>query len=133
MFRLIELFPLPNSELQNLRSQRYDFQKLLLAQLASYRTKYARTNRFTGLIDQDSRVRIEANVGPIPSARFLAGADNNCLDDLPLLDLPVRSRLFHGSGHDIPETSLLAACPTQGQNHLQFSRARVICNFEHGS
>src|ERR1700678_266635 len=109
--------------LNNFRGQRNNLQELLLAQLAGNRPQDARAYRLTGLVDQHSRVLVEADVGSIAAAIFLAGAHNYSLHNLALLHRSIRRRLFYGGRNYIAQTSLLAGSATQGKDYLQLARA----------
>src|SRR5258707_1783134 len=78
----------PLSALQDLRRQRDNLQKLLLAQLAGHGTKAARSYRLTGFTDQHCGILVKADVGTIAPAILLALPDNNALNHHTLLRGP---------------------------------------------
>src|SRR5882757_1764465 len=65
--------------LKNFRRQGYNFQELLIPQLARYGTENARPDRLAGVIDEYGSVAVEANVGAIAAALLFPGADDDCL------------------------------------------------------
>src|SRR6201999_1093569 len=113
--------PAIEERLKNFGSQRNNLQKLLLTQLAGYRTENAGPYRLARFVDQHGSVCIEANISSIAAARFLAGAHYNCLYYFTLFHLTIRRGFLHRCRNHVTETGLLAACATQRQNHLQLA------------
>src|ERR1700722_1837040 len=90
-------------ELPNLRSQRNYFCVLALAQFASHRAKYARANRLARVVDQHRSVVVEADVGAILAARFLAHPHHHSLYYRALLHRALWRRLFYRSRDHVSE------------------------------
>src|SRR5207302_8595344 len=71
--------------LQDLRRKRDDLHELALAQLTRHRAEHARADRFPLIVHEHGSVAVEADVAAVLAAVFLHGADDDRLDDLPLL------------------------------------------------
>src|SRR4051794_16853087 len=99
----------PANPLKYFWRQRHDFQKFLLAKLASYGTKHAGSYWFPGFVNQDCRVLIETNVGAVAPAVFLVSTHDDRLDYGSFLDLSVRRCLFYAGRDDVTQ-----ACTQSG-------------------
>src|SRR5207244_609734 len=73
-----------SSLLDNLGRQRDDLEELLLAELAGDGAEDAGSDRLIDVVDDDSGVLVEANIGTVFAAIFFARADDHGLDDLTL-------------------------------------------------
>src|SRR5574341_494907 len=80
----------------HLGRQRYDLHELLVSQLAAHGSKNAGRARLPLVVDQHSRVLVEADVAPILPARLLGRAHDHRLGHLALLDLPCRQSVLDG-------------------------------------
>src|SRR5215469_4985770 len=85
------------------------------------------------IVNHHRRILVEADVGSVAAAMLLAGADDNRLHNLALLDGAVGRSFFYSGSDDIAETGNLAQSTTERQDHLQLARAGVIGHREHGS
>src|SRR5687768_2157814 len=74
--------------LQHLRRERHDLHVALLAQLARDRAEDAGGPRLSGVVDQDRRVLVEADVGAVLAAGLLRRPDDDRLGHVALLHLP---------------------------------------------
>src|SRR5215471_1059899 len=68
--RLSQQFALPR-HLYDLRRERNDFHKFLVAQLARHRPEYARPNRLVDFVYEHGRIRIEADIAAILAPSLL--------------------------------------------------------------
>src|SRR6185437_11935114 len=66
-------------KLDNLRGERDDLEKLLLAKFAGHGSEDAGSDRLVGVIDDYSGVLVKTDIGSVPAARLLTGANDHCL------------------------------------------------------
>src|SRR5436309_282244 len=93
---------------KDLGRERDDFHELALAQLAGDRAEYARADRFSLVVDQNGGVAIEADVGAVAPPLFLHRADDDRLDDLPLLDVRLGRGFLDRRRDDVAEPRVAA-------------------------
>src|ERR1700722_607111 len=124
---------LRGGKLDDLRGERDDLEELLLAKLAGDWAKDAGADGLVGVVDDDSGVLVEADIGAVATTILFARADDNRLDDLTLFDGAIGRGFLDGRGYDIPEASLFAETATEGQDHLQLACAGVIGHIKHCS
>src|ERR1700688_766992 len=110
----------------DLRGQRYDFGKFLLAQFARYRTEYARAHGLVGVVDGHRGIVVKADVGAIPPAMLLARAHHHGAHHLALLDGTLRGRFLHRRGYDIAQPGPAADVAAYRQNAHQAARSGII-------
>src|ERR1700730_2352505 len=125
--------PVSTPALKHFRRQRHNLQKFLLAQFTPPRTKYARAHRFSGFVDQHSRILIEANVSPIPPPMLFARPNDDCFHHFALLHLAVWRSFLHARRDHVANPSAQASRAAERQDHLQRARTGVIGDLEHGS
>src|ERR671932_273682 len=89
--------------LEHLRGQADDLHEVALAQLAGHRPEDARAARVVLGVDDHGRVLVEGDVGAVVAPELLLRAHDDRLDDLALLDRPLRIRLLDGRRDDVPD------------------------------
>src|SRR5687767_1858312 len=119
--------------LQHLWSERDDLHEAALAQFAGNGPEHARADRLTLVVDQHRRIAVEADVAAVLAALLLAHADDHGLDDLALLDLAFRRRLFHVGGDDVAEIGITPGRAADRVNHGNLPRPRVVGDVENRS
>src|ERR1700677_3210023 len=120
-------------KLDDLGCERDDFEELLLAELAGYRTENAGADRLVGVVDDHSGVLIETNVGAVPAAIFLPCPDDNGLYNFTFFDGTIGRGFLDRGSNDIAEACLFAETATEGQDHLQLACAGVVGHIKHCS
>src|SRR5262245_17554018 len=116
--------------LQHLGSERNNLHEAALAQLAGHGPEHARADRLTLVVDQHRRVAVEADVAAVLAALLLAHPHDDGLDDLALLDLPFRRRLFHVGGDDVAEIGVASGGSPDWVDHRDLARAGVVGDVE---
>src|SRR5688572_2541819 len=116
--------------LQHLWSERDDLHEAALAQLAGHGPEHARADRLALVVDQHRGVAIEADVAAVLAALLLAHADHHGLDDLALLDLAFRRRLFHVGGNDVAEVGVAPGRAANRVDHGNLPCARIVGDVE---
>src|ERR1700722_1342808 len=120
-------------KLYDLGCERDDLEKLLLPKFASDWAKDAGADRLVGVVDDDSGVLVEANIGAVAAAIFFARSDDHSLDDLALFHGAIGRGFFDGGCGDIAEACLFAETATKRKDHLQLARAGVVGHVKHCS
>src|ERR1041385_7756552 len=115
-----------------LRRERHDLHELLLAQLAADRPEDAGGARLAGVRDEDRRVLVETDVGPVLALRFLGRAHDHRLHHLALLDLAGGDGVLDGDHHGVAQAAVAALGPAQDADHERAARARVIGDLDDG-
>src|SRR5262249_14400489 len=111
---------------QHLRSQRDDLHELLVPQLAGDRAEHAGPDRLLGVVDQDGRVLVEADVGPVLPAERVDLADDDRFHDLPLLHVAVGGGFLHVGRDDVADLGVLALRAAAELDARDLLRARVV-------
>src|SRR5699024_6676027 len=97
----------------HLRRQRDDLHELLVAQLAAHRAEDAGAPGVTVVLEDDRGVLVETDVGTVGTPTFLAGAHDDRLHDVALLDVAAGDRVLDG-GHDgVPDARVAATGATE--------------------
>src|SRR3954451_17861143 len=91
---------MPMSE--DLRGEADDLHEAAVAQLARHRPEDARPARVVLGVDDHRRILVEGDVGAVVAPELLLRAHDDRLDDVALLDRPVRVGLFDGGHDDVP-------------------------------
>src|SRR5215213_10227193 len=94
---------------EHLRGERDDLHEPAVAQLAGHRPEDARAARVVLGVDDHGRVLVEGDVGPVVAPELLLRAHDDGLDDLALLDRPLRRGLLDRGGDDVPHARVAAA------------------------
>src|SRR5215210_6200845 len=94
---------------EHLRGERDDSHEAAVAQLARDRAEDARAARGVLRVDDHGGVLVERDVGAVVAPELLLRADDDVLDDLALLDRPLRVGLLDRGGDDVPHARIAAA------------------------
>src|SRR5699024_3993148 len=102
--------------LEHLRSERNDTHELLVTQLATHRTENTGAAGLKTIgLDNDGSILVEADVRAVGTAAFLAGTDDNGLDDLALLNIAARDCILDGGDDDVADSGV---APAGAAEHL---------------
>src|SRR5215207_3216555 len=118
--------------LNHLRRERNDLHKVLVAQLARYWSKHARTDRRPVLLDQHRRVLIESHVRPISAAHFLTRAHDHCILNGTFFNRAIRRSLFDRHLDAVSQTGNLSGGAADWHDHLHASCPRIVSNLQRG-
>src|SRR5688572_28009060 len=129
----LDIFELCRARLEHLWRERNNLHEPALAQLAGDRAEYAGADRFAGVADQHRGVPVEPDVAAILAALLLAGAHDHRLDDLPLLDRPVRGGFLDRGGDDVAEPGVAAGRSADRIDRGYLPRARVVGDVQDGA
>src|SRR4029078_6457591 len=102
------------------------------AQVAGDRAEDAGPDRLVVLVDEDSRVGVEADVRPVLARHLFLGAHDDGLRDLALLHLGVRNRLFDRHDDDVADRGVLPLRATEHADAHDLLGTRVIGDVESG-
>src|ERR687893_331143 len=94
---------------EHLRGERDDLHEPAVAQLAGHRTEDARAARVVLVVDDHRGVLVEGDVRAVLAPELLLRAHDHGLDDLALLDRPLRVRLLDRGGDDVPHARVAPA------------------------
>src|SRR5919107_4337272 len=89
---------------EHLRGERDDLHEPAVAQLARHRAEDARAARVVLGVDDHGRVLVEGDVRAVLAPELLLRAHDDGLDDIALLDRPVRVGLLDRGHDDVPDT-----------------------------
>src|ERR1051326_552111 len=119
---LLDLRALCSCHLLNyLRRERNDLHEVLVAQLARYWSKHARSDRRAVFLDQHGRVLIEPDVRSVSATHFLARAHDHRVLDRALFDRAVRRSLFDRYLDAVSETRDFSRGAADRHDHLHAS------------
>src|SRR5690606_20894384 len=88
--------------------------------------------RLLVLVDDHAGVLVETDIGAVGTAPLLAGADDDCLDDVAFLHRPARVRLFDGADDHIADAGIAAAGPAEHADAQHLAGAGVVGDLEAG-
>src|ERR1700760_138542 len=111
---------------EHLRGERDDLHEPAVAQLARHRAEDARAARIVLGVDDHRGVLVEGDVGAVVAPELLLRAHDDRLDDVALLDRPVRVGLLD-RGHD--DVAHAGVAPPRAAHHADredLARARVV-------
>src|SRR5215210_6813147 len=111
---------------EHLRCQRDDLHEPTVAQLAGHRPEDARAARVVLGVDDHRRVLVERDVGAVVAPELLLRAHDDRLDDLALLDRPLRVGLLDGGGDDVADAGVAPARAALDADAEDLARARVV-------
>src|SRR5215210_4083989 len=111
---------------EHLGSERYDLHEPAVAQLAGHRPEDARAARVVLGVDDHGGVLVEGDVRAVLAPALLLGAHDDGLDDLALLDRPLRGGLLDGRGDDVAHARVAAARAAHHADAEDLARARVV-------
>jgi len=92
-----------------LRSQRDDLHELLVAQLAAHRAEDARATGLPVVLEDHCGVLVELDVRTVRTAALLAGAHDDSLDDVALLDVAAGDGVLDGGDDDVTDACVATA------------------------
>src|SRR3954463_12303301 len=105
---------------------------LLRAQLADDRAEDTGADRLLVVVDEDGRVRIEADRRAVGTMDVLGGADDDRLVDVALLDAAAGCRFLDGHDDDVADARETALRPAQHLDALDALRAAIVRDVEIG-
>src|SRR4051794_4377361 len=111
---------------EHLGRERDDLHEAAVAQLARHRAEDARPARVVLGVDDDRRVLVEGDVGPVVAPELLLGAHDDRLDDVALLDRPVRVGLLDGGDDDVAHARVAAPGPAHHADGEDLAGAGVV-------
>src|SRR4051794_19974984 len=111
---------------EHLRGERDDLHEPAVAQLARHRAEDARAAGVVLGVDDHRGVLIEGDVGAVLAPELLLRAHDDRLDDVALLDRPVRVGLLDGGDDDVPDRRVAPARPAHHADGQDLAGARVV-------
>src|SRR5215203_2580805 len=117
---------------EHLRGERDDLHEAAVAQLARHRAEDARPARVVLGVDDHRGVLVEGDVGAIVAPELLLRAHDDRLDDVALLDRPVRVGLLDGGHDDVPHARVAAARAAHHADGEDLARAGVVGHAQPG-
>src|SRR3954453_21170732 len=111
---------------EHLRGERDDLHEPAVAQLAGHRPEDARPARVVLRVDDHRGVLVEGDVGAVLAPEFLLRAHDDRLDDIALLDRPVRVGLLDGGDDDVPHARVATARAAHHADREDLARAGVV-------
>src|SRR5690606_6323524 len=112
--------------LQHLRGQADDLHEPLVPQLTADRAEDARAPRVSAVLDEDRRVLVEADVGPVRAPELLRGADDHGLDHVALLDAGPRDGVLDRGHDDVADAGVATARATEHPDAQDLPRTGVV-------
>src|SRR5687768_9167218 len=100
---------------KHLRCQRHDAHELLVPQLAAHRTEDAGAARLELVVDEDSRVLVEADVAAVRTPLLLLRAHDHALHDVALLHGGAGDGVLDGGDEDVADRRV---APLGAAQHL---------------
>src|SRR5690606_4258677 len=98
---------------EHLRCQRDDLHELLVTQLAAHRAEDTRAARLAVVLEDHCGVLVELDVWAVRAAALLAGAHDDSLDDVTLLDVAPGDGVLDGGDDDIADSRVAAPRATE--------------------
>src|SRR5215218_4118074 len=117
---------------EHLRGERDDLHESAVAQLARDRPEDARAARVVLGVDDHGGVLVERDVRAVVAPELLLRAHDDRLDDLALLDRPLRVGLLHGRRDDVPHARVAAAGAAHHADAEDLTRAGVVGHAQPG-
>src|SRR5215218_8747572 len=115
---------------EHLRGQRDDLHEPAVAQLAGHRPEDARAARVVLCVDDHRGVLVEGDVRAVLAPELLLRAHDDGLDDLALLDRPLRGGLLDRRGDDVPHARVAAARAAHHADAEDLAGAGVVGDLE---
>src|SRR5688500_15794544 len=116
--------------LEDLRREADDLHEVAVAQLARHRPEDARAARVVGRVDDHRGVLVEGDVGAVVAPELLLRAHDDRLDDLALLDRPLRVGLLDRRGDDVPHARVATAGAALHADAEDLAGAGVVGDLE---
>src|SRR5215207_4500413 len=117
---------------EHLRGERDDLHEPAVAQLARHRAEDARAARVVLGVDDHGRVLVERDVRAVLAPELLLRAHDDGLDDLALLDRPLRVGLLDRGRDDVPHARVAAARAAHHADAEDLAGAGVVGDLEPG-
>jgi len=111
---------------EHLRRQRDDLHELLVAQLAAHGAEDARATGLAVVLEDHRGVLVELDVRAVHAPALLAGAHDDRLDDVALLDVAARDGVLDGGDDDVTDTGVATAGPAEHTDAEDLLRTRVV-------
>src|SRR3954464_15093277 len=105
---------------------------LLRAQFADDRTEDSGADRLLVVVDEDGRVRIEADRRSVRTVDVLGGSDDDRLVDVALLDAAPRRRFLDGDDDDVADAGEAPLRAAQHLDALDSFGAAIVGDLEVG-
>src|ERR1700754_922245 len=118
--------------LEHLRREADDLHEVAIAQLACDGPEDAGPARVVLRVDDHGRVLVEGDVRAVVAPELLLRADHDRLDDLALLDGPLRVGLLDRGRDDVADAGVAAAQAALDADAQDLARARVVGDLEAG-
>src|SRR3712207_3195591 len=117
---------------EHLRGERDDAHEAAVAQLARDRPEDAGAARRVLGVDDHGGVLVERDVRAVVAPELLLRAHDDRLDDLALLDRPLRGGLLDGGGDDVAHARVAAAGAAHDADAEDLPCAGVVGDLEPG-
>src|SRR6478609_5310371 len=117
---------------EHLRGERDDLHEAAVAQLARHRAEDARAARVVLGVDDHRGVLVERDVGAVVAPELLLRAHDDRLDDVALLDRPVRVGLLDRGDDDVAHARVTAARAAHHADREDLARAGVVGHAQPG-
>src|SRR4051794_11075005 len=117
---------------EHLRGERDDLHEPAVAQLARHRAEDARAARVVLGVDDHRGVLVEGDVGAVLAPELLLRAHDDRLDDIALLDRPVRVGLLDRRDDDVPHARVTTARAAHHADRQDLARAGVVGDAQPG-
>src|SRR4029079_3149414 len=112
--------------LEHLRREADDLHEVAVAQLARDGPEDAGAARVVLRVDDHRGVLVEGDVRAVIAPELLVRAHDDGLDDLALLDRPLRVGLLDRRGDDVADASVAAARAALDADAQDLARPRVV-------
>src|SRR3954469_1484986 len=111
---------------EHLRCQRDDLHELLVAQLAPDRAEDARAAGLAVGLEDHCGVLVELDVRTVRTAALLAGAHDDSLDDVALLDVAAGDGVLDGGDDDVTDACVTTARTTENTDAQDLLGTSVV-------
>src|SRR3954462_13931153 len=118
--------------LEHLRREAHDLHEVAVAQLARDGPEDAGAARVVLCVDDDGGVLVEGDVRAVVAPELLLRAHDDRLDDLALLDRPLRVGLLDRRRDDVADAGVAPARAALDADAEDLARARVVGDLEAG-
>src|SRR3954469_20283264 len=118
--------------LEHLRREAHDLHEVAVAQLARDGPEDAGAARVVLCVDDDGGVLVEGDVRAVVAPELLLRAHDDRLDDLALLDRPLRVGLLDGGGDDVADARVAPARAALDADAEDLARAGVVGDLQPG-